>query len=123
MGEYMEELLPSVGGRTFFELIVYYSYDSEKRASVSPRLKFQQSLEDAQNKIVEYAIANLDKGIFKPKVPVDSIIMFVISFIDGIALSVAANTVDDTKRNFGLSVNVTELFQTLATAVIGFLED
>ena len=122
MGEYMEELLKSVGGKTFFELIVYYSYDLEKRASVSPRLKFQQSLEYAQSKIADYAMANVDRGIFKPKIPVGSVIMFIISFIDGIALSAATNAAEDTKRNFGLAVRVPELFQTLAAAIVGFLE-
>ena len=122
IGEYMEELLESVGGKTFFELIVYYSYDLEKRALVSPRLKFQQSLEYAQNKIMDYALANVDRGVFKPMIPVGSIIMFVISFIDGIALSLATNAAGETERNFGMAIHVPELFRTLAAAIIGFLE-
>ena len=122
MGEYMEELLKSVGGKTFFELIAYYSYDLEKRALVSPRLKFQQSLEYAQNRIMEYAMGNVDKGVFKSRIPVSSIIMFVISFIDGIALSVATNDAGNTERNFGFAIHIPELFETLAKAIIGFLE-
>ena len=119
MGKYIEELLKSVGGKTCFELTVFYAYDFEKRAAVFPRLKFKQSLTYAQNKIVEYILCNVEKGVFSPQIPIRSIIMFVSSFIDGIAQSVAASVVgsDDSPED------VTEMFQTLAKAVIGFMEE
>jgi AcrR family transcriptional regulator len=118
LGEFMETLLKSVGGRVFFELIVTYSHDAERRALVSPRLRFQQSLEYAENKIVRFAMDNVDKGIFRPQIPVTSIIDFIVSFMDGIALSAAIN-----KTHSGTSLVVTEIFQTLALSIIGFLED
>ena len=119
MGKYIEELLKSVGGKTCFELTVFYAYDVEKRAAVFPRLNFKQSLGYAQNKIVEYILCNVEKGVFSPQIPIRSIIMFVSSFIDGIAQSVAASAVgsDDNPED------VTEMFQTLAKAVIGFMEE
>ncbi|AEF82113.1 TetR/AcrR family transcriptional regulator [Leadbettera azotonutricia] len=113
MGEYIEELLKSVVGKTFFELTVLYAYDFEKRAAVFSNLKFKKSLEYAQGKIVEYAMINVEKGVFRPKIPPRSIIQFVSSFIDGIAQSVALNSSE---------MVISEMFQTLAKAVVNFLE-
>lgn len=119
LGEYIEELLKSVGGRTCFELTVFYAYDSEKRATVFPKLRFKQSLEYAQNKFVEYALFNVEKGIFHPQIPMHSIIMFVSSFIDGIAQSVATGAADGNYSTEDISV----MFQTLAMAIINFIEE
>lgn len=119
MGEYIKELLKSVGGKTCFELTVFYAYDFEKRALVFPKLKFKQSLEYTQNKIVEYIMSNVEKGIFNPQIPIRSIIMFVSSFIDGIAQSTATSTAEGHDDSLDISV----MFQTLANAIIGFLED
>jgi len=121
-GEYMDELLKSVGGKIFYELVVYYSYDFEKRASVLPRLMFKQSFENAKNKIVEYAMNNIDKGIFNPQIPAASIIMFVSSFIDGIAQSVAINKAEKNEQTADLTIDIPEIFQILAKAVINFLD-
>lgn len=122
MGEYIEELLKSVVGKTFFELTVLYAYDFEKRAAIFPKLKFKQSLEYAQHKIVEYALSNVEKGVFQPQIPMRSIILFVSSFIDGIAQSVAINTEDGGNHDSEPASNIPEMFQALAKAVISFLE-
>lgn len=119
MGEYIEKLLKSVGGRTCFELTVFYAYDFEKRATVFPKLKFKQSLEYAQSKIVEYTLNNVEKGIFYPQIPIHSIIMFTSSFIDGISQSVATGAAQGNDNSADISV----MFHTLAKAMIGFLED
>lgn len=118
IGKYIEELLKSVGGRTCFELIVFYAYDFDKRATIFPKLKFKQSLAYAQNKILEYALSNIEKGIFYPQIPIRSIVLFISSFIDGIAQSVAtgASEGDD------ILVDISIMFETLAKAVVGFLE-
>lgn len=118
LGEYVEELLKSVGGRTCFELTVFYAYDFEKRAAIFPKLKFKQSLAYAQNRILEYVFSNIEKGIFSPQVPIHSIVMFISSFIDGIAQSVATGTTEGNDN----SRDISTMFQTLAKAVIGFLE-
>lgn len=118
IGKYIEELLKSVGGRTCFELTVLYAYDFEKRAVVFPHLKFKQSLEYAQNKIVEYVSVNTEKGIFHPQVPIRSLIMFVGSFIDGIAQSIATGAAE----GHDSPEDITAMFQILAKAVIGYLE-
>lgn len=118
IGRYIDELLKSVGGRTCFELTVFYAYDLEKREEIFPKLKFKQSLTNAQNRILEYTLSNVEKGIFTPQIPIHTIIMFISSFIDGIAQSVATGIVKDYDNTGDISI----MFQTLAKAVIGFLE-
>lgn len=120
MGDYIEELLKSVVGKTFFELTVLYAYDFEKRAILFPQLKFKRSLEYAQQKIVEYTLCNIDNGVFHPQIPIHSIILFVNSFIDGIAQSAAIKTAED-GNDAKMALNIPEMFETLAQAVIGFL--
>ncbi|MCC8122764.1 MAG: TetR/AcrR family transcriptional regulator [Oscillospiraceae bacterium] len=122
MGEYIEELMKSVVGKTFFELTVLYAYDFEKRAAIFPKLKFKQSLEYTQHKIVEYILNKVEKGIFQPQIPVRSIILFVSGFIDGIAQSVVIHTTEDDNHNSEAALDIREMFQTLAKAVISFLE-
>lgn len=121
MGEYTEELLKSVVGKTFFELTVLCSYDFEKRAAIFPKLRFKQSLEYAQQKIVDYILSNVDNGVFQPQIPVRSIILFVSSFIDGLAQSMAINTAESSNDNSEQVSDISEMFQALAKAVIGFL--
>lgn len=118
IGKYIEELLKSVGGRTCFEFTVFYAYDYEKRAAIFPKLKFKQSLTYAQDKILEYTLNNIERGVFSPQIPVRSIVMFIGSFIDGIAQSVATGVAEN-HENAG---DISMMFQTLAKAVIGFLE-
>lgn len=121
MGEYIEELLKSVGGKTCFELVVSYAYDLEKRATVFPQLKFKQSLEYAKNRIVEYTMSNVDRGVFSPQIPVPSIIMFTGIFIDGVAQSAATYAPEGNQQDSELAVDLPDLFGALAKAIIGFL--
>jgi AcrR family transcriptional regulator len=121
MGEYIEELLKSVVGKTFFELLVLYSSDFEKRNTIFPKIKFKQSLEYAQQKIVEYAMRNVEKGVFRPQIPVRSILLFVSIFIDGIAQSVVFNAAGSTNDPES-ATDIAEMFQTLAKVVINFLD-
>lgn len=121
IGEYIEELLKSVGGRTCFELLVTYAYDTEKRNSIFPKLRFKQSLEYAQNKTVEYLMQQIHQGVLKSTIPVNSIIMFTCISIDGITQSVAINTVEAAGDK--TAVDVSDMFQTLAKALISFLEE
>lgn len=121
-GEYIAELLKSIVGKTFFELLVLYSCDFEKRTAIFPKLKFKQSLEYAQNKIVGYAMCNVEKGVFRPKIPAQSIILFVGVFIDGIAQNVVFNTAGRDTRDSESATDIPEMFRTLAKAVISFLE-
>lgn len=121
IGEYIEELLKSIGGKTCFELLVTYAYDAEKRNSIFPKLQFKQSLEYAQNKIVEYLMHKIQQGVLQTSISVDSIIMFTGISIDGIMQSVAMNTVENAENK--TIVDVPEMFQTLAKALISFLEE
>lgn len=122
IGEYVEELLKSIGGKTCFELLVFYAYDNEKRNTVFPLLKFKQSLEYAQNKIVDYLINSIQKGIFRPTISIESMIMFISISIDGISQNVAMSTVGNNNHDKKLAVNVSEMFQILSKAIINFLE-
>lgn len=122
MGSYIEALLTSIVGQTFFELTVLYAYDTEKRDAILSQLAFKQSLAYAQQKIVEYALHNVEKGVFRPQIPVRSILLFVSSFIDGIAQSVAIHTAAGSNENIAAASDIAEMFETLAKAVIGFLE-
>lgn len=121
MGEYIEELLRSVGGKTCFELLVTYAYDTEKRNSIFPKLKFKQSLEYAQNKIVEYLMQNIHRGVLQSTIPVNSIIAFTCISIDGIAQSAAINTMEAAGDK--TAVDISEMFHTLAKALVSFLEE
>jgi len=123
IGEYVEKLLESVGGKTCFELLVFYAYDNEKRNTVFPLLKFKQSLEYAQNKILDYFISSIQKGIFSPTIPVDSIITFICVSIDGISQNVAMSTIGNNNQDKKLELDASEMFQTLAKAIINFLEE
>lgn len=121
IGEYIEELLKSIGGKTCFELLVTYAYDAEKRNVIFPKLQFKQSLEYAQNKIVEYLMQKIQQGVLQTSISVDSIIMFTGISIDGIMQSVAMNTVENAEDK--TIVDVPEMFQILAKALISFLEE
>ncbi len=121
IGEYIDELLKSVGGKTCFELLVTYAYDTEKRNAIFPKLKLKQSLEYAQSKIVEYLMKNIHQGVLRTTIPINSIIMFTGISIDGIMQSVAINTVEIAGEQ--TVVDVSEMFQTLAKAIISFLEE
>lgn len=118
IGTYIEELLKSVGGRTCFEFIVIYSCDFEKKAKIFPKLKFNQSIQYAQRKIMEYILCNVEKGVFHPQAPVNSILMFMGNCMDGIAQGVAAGAMEGSDS----PANISMMVQLLAKAVIGFLE-
>jgi len=123
MGEYIEELLRSGTGKTFFELLILYSPDQEKSMNVFPRLKFKQSLEYAQMKILTYTMDNIAKGIFIPQIPLESLILFVRAFIDGIAQTVIFDPNADKGQDPQNVIDVPAMFRTLAKAVIAFLEE
>lgn len=119
IGEYIKKIQKSIGGKMCYELLATYAYDVKKIESILPRLKFKQSIEYAQNKTVAYLIENVQKGIFNPVIPVESIIMFVCVTIDGISNDAAlrANSVENSMP----SVNFSEMFGVLAKAVVNFL--
>jgi AcrR family transcriptional regulator len=122
IGEYISELLKSVVGKVFFELLVLYSGDYVKRTAIFPMLKFRQSLEYAQNKVLEYTMINVEKGIFRPQIPVRSMLLFVSGFIDGIAQNVVFNMTESNNNYSEQATYITEMFQTLAKAISNFLE-
>jgi hypothetical protein len=106
----------------FFELLVLYSCDFDKRTAIFPRLRFKQSLEYAQNKIVEYAMGNVAKRVFQPQIPFRSIILFVSVFIDGISQNAVFNAAGGNSFDSDSAPDIPEMFQTLAKAVISLIE-
>ncbi|MDR1798254.1 MAG: TetR/AcrR family transcriptional regulator [Clostridiales Family XIII bacterium] len=121
IGRYIEALLGSVGGRTCFELMVLYAYDFEKRNAVFPKLRFKQSLEYAQRQMMAFALDNVEKGVFRPQIPVRSIVLLMNGFIDGIAQSAAFDTAEDGTRRAASAVDIPEMFWALAKAVVNLL--
>ena len=122
MGEYVEELLKSIVGKTFFELLILYSSDIEKRKTLFPRLRFKQSLEYAQNRIMEYTLSKIETRVFRPKIPVGAILILVSLFIDGIAQRVVFNAAGNDNNGVEPEADIKEMFQTLATVVVNLLE-
>lgn len=123
IGTYVSELLKTVGGKTCFELLVFYAYDNKKRNTVFPLLKFKKSLEYAQNKIIDYITKKIELGVLHPTIPVTSMNMFICVSIDGIAQTVAMSTVENNSEDMKLSMDINEMFQLLAKAIINFFED
>lgn len=117
MGDYIHEILKSEAGKTFFELIVLYGNDPEKRESLLPRLIFKQNLIYAQEQTLAYVLKLIEAGIVEPVAPVDSIVHFVSVFIDG----VAQNIVIANSPNSEAVIDIHEMFILLAKAVAGFL--
>lgn len=117
MGDYIHEMLKSEVGKTFFELIVLYGSDIEKRNDLLPKLKFKQNLDYAQQRTIEYVLKSVNSGIFEPLVPVPSIIQFVSVFIDGLAQTVVMANRPDSET----TINISEMFKMLAKTVTDFL--
>ena len=122
IGEYIAELMQSVVGKTFFELLVLYSGDFEKRTAIFPKLKFKQSLEYAQNKTMEYVLNNIETGVFQPQIPVRSILQFASLFIDGIAQTAVFNAAGENNHESELAMDIPEMFQILTKTVVSLLE-
>ena len=122
IGEYIAELLKSGVGKTFYELLVLYSGDYEKRVALFPKLKFKQSLEYAQLKTVEYAMRSVESGVFRPQIPLHTVISFVSVFIDGISQSVVFSTAEGNDTDSESAMDIPEMFRILAKTVISFLE-
>jgi AcrR family transcriptional regulator len=119
IGEYIKELLQSIGGKTCFELLATYAYDVKRIEALLPRLKFKQSMEYAQNKTIAYLFENVQKGIFNPVIPVEAIIKFVCITIDGISNDAALRA--NNSENSVPEVDFSEMFDVLAKAVVNFL--
>lgn len=117
MGDYIHEIVKSEVGRAFFELIVLYGNDIEKRESLLPKLIFKQHLGYAQEQMLIYVLNLIEAGVVKPVVPVESIVQFVSVFIDGVAqnIVIANSPCSET------TIDIHEMFTLLAEAVTGFL--
>lgn len=121
IGEYIDGLLNSVGGKTFYELIVHYGYDYEKRSTVFPKLKLKQSLEYAQTKLVEYFMNSISEGKLHSSIPVERLIKYIGTSVDGISQVGAMSKVGNNNQDKALDINISEMFETLAEATINFL--
>ncbi len=115
LGKYTEELMRSAAGKLFFEFMILYSYDPLKRDVLFPQLRFKQSLEYARSGIIKYVTTNIRKGLIRPRMPIRSIVQFVNSFIDGIALHAAYEKKESASE-------ISEMFRILAITVNKFLE-
>ncbi|MDF2939249.1 MAG: transcriptional regulator, TetR family [Paenibacillaceae bacterium] len=116
MGGYIEELQQTVGGKMLFGLLVLYAFDRQKQESLIARLQFRQNLEAAQLLIIGYIGQQIDKGIFRPVIPLEAIIRFTQASIDGISTSTAIQSMESSG-----STCISEMFETLAKSVLYFL--
>jgi hypothetical protein len=71
---------------------------------------------------VEYALRNVEKGVFRPQISTQAIIQFVGVFIDGVAQSAVFSAAERNNRHSEAAVGIPELFQAMAMAVANFLE-
>ena len=121
LGEYIGELLETVFGKAFLELLILYSGDFQKRAVVFPRLRYKQSLEYAINRTMEYTLIGVQKGVFRPQYPVRSIVVFISAFIDGLAENLVLLSAAGEGNESGSAIDVPEMFEMLAKTAVGFL--
>ncbi len=116
IGEYIQELQKTLGGKILFSLLVLYAFDPQKKESVIQKLAFSQSLSGAQSRIATYTQQNIEKGVFKPILPFDAILRFTQSAIDGIANDAAIHSIENRS-----DTNILEQFESLANALLYFL--
>lgn len=121
IGSYIESLQHVMGGKIYFELLVTYAYDAEKRNSVLSRLKFKQSLEYAQSRMVTYLEEQVQRGLLNPIIPLEEIVLFTCTSIDGIANDAAISQVEDHHSDLAPQIDIVSMFQTLSKAITYFL--
>ncbi len=116
VGEYIKDLQKTVGGKILFGLLVLYAFDSQKKESVIQKLIFKQSLDTTQNLIIGYILQNIEKGVFKPIIPLEEIIRFTQAAIDGISNDTAIQSIGSESETY-----ITEMFKTLAKVLLYFI--
>lgn len=122
IGRFVEELLQTVGGRMFFELLVYYAYDVEKEQTILSRLKFKQSIDYAQSKTIDYFIASIEKEEIQLTIPITSITRFIGVSVDGIIQYAALSSIKNSQEIEELVSETADLFQTLTQSIVHFLK-
>ncbi|WP_027630532.1 TetR/AcrR family transcriptional regulator [Ruminiclostridium cellobioparum] len=116
MGYYIKKLQNTVGGKILFGILVLYAFDQQKKESVLQRLIFRQSLDNAQSLIIGYIRQNIEKGVFKPIIPLEEIIRFTQAAVDGISTDTAIQSIAGRSETY-----ISEMFATLAKAILYFL--
>lgn len=122
IGTYIHELLKLSAGKMYFELLIAYAHDVEKCKRIFPRLKFKKSLAYAQQKTVEYLIQNVQNGVFQLTIPLESLISFTSVAVDGISSDAILSIARQSDEPAVFTVDILKLFDVLAKAVVGFLE-
>ncbi|OJG81876.1 hypothetical protein RV10_GL001740 [Enterococcus pallens] len=122
IGRFVEEVLQTVGGRMFFELLVYYAYDVEKEQTILSRLIFKQSIDYAQSKTIDYFIASIEKEEIQLTIPITSITRFIGVSVDGIIQYAALSSIKNSQEIEELVSETADLFQTLTQSIVHFLK-
>lgn len=122
IGRFVEELLRAVGGKLFFELLVYYAYDAEKEQTTLAQLKFKQSIDYAQSKIIDYFIASIKKEEIQLTLPIESITRFIGVSVDGIIQYAALSSAKNNQEKDKLASETADLFRTLTQSIIHFFK-
>lgn len=116
IGEYINELQNTLGGKMLFSLLVMYAFDSEKKKSVVEKLIFHQTLNKAQQNILIYIQDHINNGRLKPTVPFHTLLKFTQSAIDGIANDAAILSMESNEETY-----IPEQFEILAKTILYFL--
>ena len=121
MGAYLDESLKSTAGKMYFELLPLCAHDKKRTENILSRVKYRQCLGYARQKMVEYLIPNIQQGVFRPSVDIESLLMFICISIDGIANDAAQSMAGDDKVEPDFKVDVPEMFAVLAKAIVNLL--
>lgn len=122
LGKYIKDIQAAMGGKIYFEMVVMYAFDSEKLKNVLPQMTFKQNMDYAQQSLVMYCTSQIEKGYFKPKLSVESIITYAGVTIDGIANDYAISCANkDITLNQG-PIDIMEMSRMLARTIVDQLE-
>lgn len=122
IGRFVEELLRAVGGKLFFELLVYYAYDAEKEQTTLAQLKFKQSIDYAQSKTIDYFLASIQKEEIQLTIPIESITRFIGVSVDGIIQYAALSSAKNNQEKDKLASETADLFRTLTQSIVHFFK-
>ncbi|MCL2719462.1 MAG: TetR/AcrR family transcriptional regulator [Lachnospiraceae bacterium] len=110
-------------GKIYFELCSVYASDKEKYTDFIKNITIASEEEKFKQKGIMYAIRQIESGYFIPKVPIEDIIFFLATSLDGIIRDVILYKHYQLPTNLpnGGQLDEHKLMHTLAVAFITLL--
>lgn len=118
LGNYILDVQNRIGGKFYYELQVTYAFDEKKQRDLLPTVLFKQNLLYFQEKVVEFLLAGREDGIFGSETPIQTIVSYAGSVIDGIGNFAALRKENDAKNSRD---EVLAMFQILSNQVLSML--